>query len=894
MSSAKQVTGAYKKGIAHYWRHLALRDKFLVGFGSLVLLMTLSIGVTLYELHRVEKANHDIIQIRQPALFTFLEFTQKIHLATSALNGYLLTGDAEQKLDYYRIEKELSHELQIIHASINEQSSTIDPAILREIDKLYSQYKHYADRLFALRDDRVKNHPGISLAAEKLNPLHLAHMGMLQMIIDDEVDAKPSQRRQQVMYLLNEIRHSWVQMISSIRTFFTTRATRDLENVELYWHVYAQKLAALQEMDIQVGQNVSIDALAELDEISTSYRANMKEVIELFRDERWRADIYLMKTEVRPLVRQLRERLRRVAENQLKESGRDSQKLTESFLQIRISTLLLFVIALVIGVAVSIGMTRWLVPPIRRLMRAANFVANGELDIQVEVINQDEVGNLTQSFNKMVKTLKQGAEEKQRYMNEIEQLNENLEAEVSDRTRQIKEVLSELEIRNKELESSNQALERAALHDSLTGLPNRTLFNDRLRQAIKYAQRYNTSFVLIMVDVDKFKDINDNNGHMVGDKVLQAFSGFLARLLRGNDTVARLGGDEFAIILPGVNGDSVLPFLTRMNDMILEPILIDGLYMNIGCSIGLAVFPEHGKQEEDLIHAADMAMYQSKQEGLSYKIYDPQEDELISDIDRMVIDLKYAIENDKLTLNYQPIIDLTCNQVVSVEALSRWTHPEKGVIPTDQFIAIAEQKGLIQSLTRWMMNEAFLQCSDWRRKGVPINMSINLSVRNFLDPQLPDKILEAMQRTHVRPEWINLEITESMMMTNPAKALDIVNKFAQMGLSLSIDDFGVGYSSLSYLKRIPVNDLKIDRSFIMEMDKDAEDRIIVQSTIELAHNLGRKVVAEGVENETILSLLRQLGCDKVQGYHICRPQAAEAISDWFKSAEWAIPTSRTA
>ncbi len=428
-----------------FWRRLALRNKFLVGFGSLILLLTLTVGVTLLELHRVEKSVQDVIHVRQPVLFNFLDFTQKIYLATSSLNGYLLTGHIEHKQDYYRIEELLNEELISIHASIDQKSSTIDPVVLHEIDTLFSEYKQYATRLFALRESDTKNYPGIRLAAEKLNPLHLAHMGTIQMIIDDEASKAPSKERIKAMYLLNEIRYSWTQMISSIRTFFTTRTTRDLQNIELYWKVYQQKMDELDRMDIEVGDNVSIDAVEELRDISTQYRVNLNEVVVVFQDEKWRADAYIMKTEVRPLVQKLREKLHSVAESQLNETRQDGHNLTESFLQIRLSAVLLFIVALVVGVAVSILLTRWIVPPIRNLMQAASHVADGQLDIKLDVRNLDEVGSLANSFNTMVSKLKQNANDKHQYMSEIEELNQSLEQRVEDRTRELR--LSEMRTR---------------------------------------------------------------------------------------------------------------------------------------------------------------------------------------------------------------------------------------------------------------------------------------------------------------------------------------------------------------------------------------------------------------------------------------------------------------
>lgn len=463
-----------------------------------------------------------------------------------------------------------------------------------------------------------------------------------------------------------------------------------------------------------------------------------------------------------------------------------------------------------------------------------------------------------------------------------------LEKEVQARTAQLKELLLEVERKNEELIFSNKALEHAALHDPLTKIPNRALFNDRLGHAIQLATRENGKFALVVMDVNKFKQINDSYGHMVGDTVLKEISQRFTLVLRTSDTVARLGGDEFAIILPCVDEDAIIPIVNKLSKVLEEPIVIDASSFSVGCSFGITFFPAHGIDNQTLIHNADLAMYDAKSSGVPYRIYESGRTRNISEADQLITDLQAAIENNQLSLSYQPIINLTGGQVECVEALCRWIHPEKGYISPDKFIPLAEQKGLIQPLTMWVINASFRQLAAWRQDGAPINLAVNLSVRNFLDPVLPDKLYEALQAGKVNPDWLVLEITESMTMSNPKKAIQIINTFVEMGIHLSIDDFGSGYSSLSYLKKLPVEELKIDRDFVMNMEHDADDRVIVKSTIELAHSLSNKVVAEGVESETVLNILRELGCDKAQGYHICKPQAADDLTSWLFDSRWAV------
>ncbi|MBI3563475.1 MAG: EAL domain-containing protein [Gammaproteobacteria bacterium] len=463
---------------------------------------------------------------------------------------------------------------------------------------------------------------------------------------------------------------------------------------------------------------------------------------------------------------------------------------------------------------------------------------------------------------------------------------EKLETEVASRTSQLQSVLTELERKNAQLQSSNEALEHAALHDPLTKLPNRALLHDRLYQCIESARRDHTGFAFAIIDVDKFKTVNDTYGHLAGDKVLQDVAERLVLQLRSSDTVARLGGDEFALIMPRADRAACVPIVKKITRVMQEPIMFNQQCLLVGCSVGITFYPEHGMDVASLMKHADAAMDQAKRSGTGFEIFDAVEHEKVTEQEQLMIDLSDAVHNGKLHLNYQPIVDIKSGVVYGLEALCRWNHPHMGFIPPDKFIAMAEQKGLIKPLTDWVINEALKQTALWHKKGFLVHIAVNLSVRNFLDPTLPDLIKVVMDKYDFSPTYLTLEITESMTMSDPERALKITNLYKGMGMQLSLDDFGTGYSSLSYLKRLPSRELKIDRDFILNLPNDAESRIIVKSTVDLAHNLGLKVVAEGVEDQATLELLAAMGCDRAQGYYICKPQVNAEIVKWLMDSKW--------
>jgi diguanylate cyclase (GGDEF)-like protein len=440
---------------------------------------------------------------------------------------------------------------------------------------------------------------------------------------------------------------------------------------------------------------------------------------------------------------------------------------------------------------------------------------------------------------------------------------------------QIEELENRFELLASAVLMETAALERQALRDTLTDLPNRKMFNDRLQQILHDNDDINYHFIILLIDLDRFKDINDTLGHHIGDVVLKIAAERLQNAHRNNDLVARLGGDEFGILLPDISTIRATMIVDKILDAFRKPFVVEGHNLEIGLSIGIAEFPTHGDDANILLQRADIAMYSAKQKRSGYSIYTSSEDKHTVNRLALMGELRQAMSNESLSVYYQPKVDLLTGEVCGAEALLRWEHEQRGFISPDEFIPLAEQTGLIQPLTCWVLEQSAKQCALWRKNGKKISVSVNVSVNCIHDILLPEKLYEIIKRYDLEPSQFIIELTENVFMKDPVNSKKVLNKIDQMGIEISIDDFGTGYSSLSYLKQLPVKEIKIDRSFVKDMLYDENDAVIVQTTTDLAHNLGMRVVAEGVENQEIAKRLKAMGCDAAQGYYYSRPVSAE-------------------
>jgi diguanylate cyclase (GGDEF)-like protein/PAS domain S-box-containing protein len=425
-----------------------------------------------------------------------------------------------------------------------------------------------------------------------------------------------------------------------------------------------------------------------------------------------------------------------------------------------------------------------------------------------------------------------------------------------------------------------QRLTYMATHDDLTGLLNRNALYEMLEQALRAPAH---PFALLLLDLDQFKMINDTLGHRMGDLLLSELGRQLRGLLREGETVFRLGGDEFAFLLIGCDEVRGAKRAAEILAHIEQPLHLEQATLSLGGSLGVVAYPDHGVDKETLVRRADVAMYAAKRSGGGYAVYHADQDFNDPYRLRLMGDLRSAVDKDELVLVYQPEALLMNGEVVFAEALLRWNHPEFGLISPADFINIAEQIGLIHSLTMWVLRKAIRQCKQWEEEGMPIGVAINLSVRHLQDVELPHTIQRLLDEYGVAPEKITLEITESFLMTDPERARGILLGIHRMGVQLAIDDFGTGYSSLAYLKHLPVNLIKIDKSFVSDMMNDHKDSMIVQSIIYLAHNMGLRVVAEGVEDQNVWEMLNAGGCDIAQGYHLQKPMSVQDFKKWYES-----------
>ena len=441
-------------------------------------------------------------------------------------------------------------------------------------------------------------------------------------------------------------------------------------------------------------------------------------------------------------------------------------------------------------------------------------------------------------------------------------------------------------IRTEKLEAANQQLRHLATHDALTGLPNRILLDDRLAQAMAHAHRDALPFAIMVIDLDRFKFINDTFGHHTGDRVLDEASRRLQSVLRDIDTVARTGGDEFVVIVnPSAAGEDAVAIAQRANAALRAPVRIDDVEVHLTSSIGVAYYPTDANSADRLLARADAAMYCAKQRGRNnVQRFAQGMDSRTIERASLESDLHHAIERQQFELHYQPKAETASGDVHSAEALIRWRHPERGLVSPGDFIPLAEECGLINDIGAWVLQEACRQCAEWQRTGLPpLRVAVNVAAAQFHRGDLLQVVQHALALAHLAPQFLEIELTESAVMTNPEESAGILEQLSRIGVLVSVDDFGTGYSSINYLKRFPIDILKIDRSFVQSLNSEV-DASIVRAIVSLAHSLRLKVVAEGVETSEQLKFLRSLGCDQYQGFQFSPPLPAAQFVDLLR--EW--------
>lgn len=521
---------------------------------------------------------------------------------------------------------------------------------------------------------------------------------------------------------------------------------------------------------------------------------------------------------------------------------RSVDKALEPFNQLKFKLLLLTAVGLAVFAMGSLVTARRITTPLRVLSSSARRLERGDYGAEVRTVFKGEIGELAQSFE----TMRQA------------------------------------------IQAREGEIRRLAYQDALTDLPNREQFRHDLRQAIQKADEDGTPCAVLLLDMDRFKHVNDVLGHRFGDRLLRAVAERLRNdALTERDVLARLSGDEFAILLQATDAKAAFPVAQRILAAFERPITLDDHTVDLGAGIGVASSPEHGLDADTLLSRAEVAMYAAKQNQSGTVTYHPGLDSTSEESLTMLSELRSAVDQDQLRLFLQPKINLRTGEVLGAEALVRWEHPVRGMVPPMRFIPFAEQTGFVRVLTMWMIEQVAQMSHSLTEQGMRMKLAVNLSTRDLMDQELPNKLEKVLERYSIDPGLLVLEITESAIMDDPQRALQTLNRLHAMGLKLSIDDFGTGYSSLAYLKRLPVDELKIDKSFVMNMESDLQDAKIVRSTVDLAHNLGLTVVAEGVESAKSWKLLDSLSCDEVQGYFIAKPMPGAQFANWVK--QWVPP-----
>ncbi len=827
----------------------SLRGRYLTAAGILTLVILSSAGTAQFYLSRTEAKSHVNIEIRNKVIAYSQQIHTAIRRAEDAQSIFLLTP-----LQKYQHTLNRYFDTALRNTSMLKKISWVNRGELKkEIKQLHidiNALKQASDELAGIRSDVKRLFPATAVlqkvmfvnnqnfytaASLTLNETHVAGMAASQLDVHE---------------LFESCQYEWSRMISHFRrnlllltgNFGSSkpRIRTFSRDIKMQYQHIQHLLDMLDKKDRQGELGLQGNqSLIEMKRTASKWWAAYQKTQAAHQSGEWRADVPFIKTTIEPLYDKIWHHLL-LLDQHLGHSF--SEDLNNLALVARSSTYTLWGLVALLLLAIIAGyyiLQRKILQPVSIVTRALRS-ETWEDDTGIENLPSaqlDETRDLIQAFTETSQKIR-------------------------DRQRQLK---------------------YQATHDALTSLPNRVQLINHIEKEIIRIRSRKLSIAMLLLDLDRFKEINDTLGHQLGDRVLQEVSGRLLSCLRQTDFVARLGGDEFALLLSGVTLDYAEEVAQRIVQSLQEPLKIDSFQLHIGGSIGIALYPLHGEDPDTLIRCADVAMYESKRRSCGYLIYDPERDPNSVNRLTLVSDFHNALEQNKLSLHYQPKIDVKSGRVIGAEALLRWQHPEHGFIPPAELIPLAEQTGMINKLTRWVLKAAMRQCAHWVQQGHELSVAVNLSTWDLQDPRLAGYIKNLFEDCAIDPQYLLLEITESVMMADPDHAIETLNQLADMGIKLAVDDFGTGFSSLSYLKRLPIHELKIDKSFVIDMCKNDHDAVLVRSIIDLSHNLGLSVVAEGVEDQQILDLLEILRCDKLQGYFISRPMSADIFEDWLQN-----------
>jgi diguanylate cyclase (GGDEF)-like protein len=751
-------------------------------------------------------------------------------------------GDIEHALsDTLRYARQLQ---ECEWVSLHGQHESVD-LITSRLQRLHAEI----DELIDIRLDPSKLYPSLAAGPAIMGPGRDVADNALGIIFYTMEQENTLLADPQSYDAMVRARRLWMHMLSNFRLYMANRlgsfelATLPVqeEGIRTLFAAFQEQFQALESLaaEDRLGFEIAM-ALEDLRRGVEQWYGGFEYVRELHATDRWRADAIIMREQIAPGVDAINAELLRIEQALAMAMSADVQSIAAASSRLAFSLWLVAGLAILFVILLLTTTDRLVLRPIAAVTRSLKAEALGKSGVPMPVSRTVETRDLVEAFGEM-----------------------------------------QLQVRLREAE-----LEYRALHDSLTTLPNRTLLLERIEHDMRLAHRQGGHLGLLMIDLDRFKEVNDTLGHQVGDALLVEVGNRLQGALRDTDTVARLGGDEFAVLLPGASREDVMQASTKLLDVFKHPVQLNGMEVYVAASIGAAIYPEHGTQPQTLMQHADVAMYMAKREQRGLALYDPSEDQYTIARLALTTDLRQAVEQSQMTLHYQPVLSLATGEVISVEALLRWHHPDHGQVTPELVIELAEQTGLIGPLTYGVIDKALAQTARWRQQDLPLNISINLSMHNLHDPDLSRRVGEALKQHGIPGECLTLEVTETAMMSNPRRALTAMKELDKLGIRLAVDDFGTGFSSLSYLKSLPVDVLKIDKSFVMGLDRDKSDQAIVQATLSLGHSLGLEVVAEGVETRQSWNFLRNHGCDAAQGYHMSKPLPDGELEIWLKSRKF--------
>jgi diguanylate cyclase (GGDEF)-like protein len=700
--------------------------------------------------------------------------------------------------------------------------------------------------LVVTRLDSARQYPSLAIGNRVMAPSVVDADNALAIIFN-EMAAEGAQTQHPNTYqAFLRAQRLWMQMLSNFRLYLANRVgsfnesslSVQTQGIATMYGVVQETFKELDRLNAQgkVGFEGGI-ALEDLRRAVATWHGGFEQVRKIHQGDRWRMDAVIMKEKIAPSVDAINQQLLGLESAFSGAFSQDAEAISRAAARLAWSLWGVAGLAVVFVVLVLMATDRLVLRPIAVVTRALKAEAMGKPGLEMPASRTLETRDLVEAFGEM----------------------------------------------HHQVNLRQSELEHRALHDALTALPNRTLLFERIEHDIQLAHRYDKRLCLLMIDLDRFKEVNDTLGHQVGDSLLVEVGNRLRACLREADTVARLGGDEFAILLPGTTADEALQAVNKLLDTFKLPVNLNGVEFYVAGSIGVAAYPQHGEHAQDLLQHADVAMYIAKRSQSGYALYDPAKDKHTLSRLAMATDLRQAVEQGQLQLHYQPILSLTTGEVVSVEALLRWHHPQHGQVSPERVIELAEKIGLIGPLTDAVIDQALAQAARWHSQGLPLHLSVNLSMHNLHDSQLADKIGATLRTLGVPGHALTLEMTESAMMSNPPLVMQVLNGLDALGIRIAVDDFGTGFSSLAYLKSLPVDVLKIDKYFVLGLDEDKSDQAIVQATLSLGHNLGLDVVAEGIESREIWDLLHAMGCDHAQGYFMSQPLAPVELEVWLQT-----------